>query len=129
MAARLVDGVKYIALMNDNDLKFKSLNDCVYYTLRDIFWNSEEYYYIKANDLNALLIKEKTDISIVYTNVLDDLNYIKQIYGFLNSLDKTSICFIEEPFHQEEKYIEYNIWYKQLEVLIKNLEKLILEKI
>ena len=129
MAARLVNNVKYIALLDDNNFKLKSFNNCIYYTLRDIFWNSDEHSCIKANDLNSLLVKEKTDINVKYTNILDDLNYIKIFYKFLNSLEEKAFCFIEEPFDEEETYIEFNIWWEQLQILIKNLEKIIIEKI
>ena len=128
MAARLVNNVKYIALLDDNNFKLKSFNNCIYYTLRDIFWNSDEHSCIKANDLNSLLVKEKTDINVEYTNVLDDLSYIKKFYKFLKLITETNFDFVKEPFDEEEKYIEFNIWLEQLQILIKNLEKLIIEK-
>jgi hypothetical protein len=37
MAGRLIEGIRYIGLMNDNSFKSKSLEDNVYFTLRDIF--------------------------------------------------------------------------------------------
>ena len=40
---RIIDGVKYIYLMNYNDFKKKSLYDNVYFTLRDIFANAESF--------------------------------------------------------------------------------------
>ena len=38
----LSNGIKYVELMNDNELKNKSLEDNVYHTLRDIFANADE---------------------------------------------------------------------------------------
>ena len=40
MSGLLIDGIKYMCIMDNNDLKKKSLGDNVYFTLRDIFWNS-----------------------------------------------------------------------------------------
>jgi hypothetical protein len=128
MATRLVNGIKYIALLDDNNLKIKSFNDCVYYTLRDVFWNVyDEYYCQRANDLNALLVENKSDNSVKYTNALDDINYIRKIYGFLNSLNEKSFCFADEPFDDDETYIEYDIWWSNLETLIGNLKTTIIK--
>ena len=41
MAGKIIDGVKYILLYNENYPKNKSLEDNVYFTLRDIFCNAD----------------------------------------------------------------------------------------
>ena len=51
---------KYIMLSNDINLKSLSLEDNIYFTLRDIFFNIEpEVKMYKANDINAKLSMEK----------------------------------------------------------------------
>lgn len=40
--------------MNDNTLKSKSLEDNVYFTLRDIFWNGDYDQCISANYYNGI---------------------------------------------------------------------------
>ncbi len=43
MGGITIDNIKYIYIRdNDNDLKFTSLTDNVYFTLSDIFWNCED---------------------------------------------------------------------------------------
>jgi hypothetical protein len=129
MKARTIEDVKYIALINNNNLKLKSLNDCVYYTLRDIFWNTNGYYHDMANDLISKLIKT-TDENNRYTNMLDELHTIRKIYRFLISIKEIAFYFADGPLTDDEhKYLEYTIWNDQLQELIKNLEKIILEKI
>ena len=92
----------------------------------DIFWIADEYdCALKAYNLNALLVKEKIDKSIEYTNVLDDLDYLKNLYEFLNSIKDNTFYFDVEKFNEEDKY-KYTIWWEELQVLIKNLEKLII---
>ena len=38
---RIINGIKYIYLINDNEFKKKSLYDNIYFTLRDIFANAD----------------------------------------------------------------------------------------
>jgi hypothetical protein len=53
---RLIKGVKYLQLHNDNEFKKKSLEDNVYFTNRDIFLNIGPIdYVLEANRLNGLL--------------------------------------------------------------------------
>lgn len=120
MSAIQVNGVKYISLLDNNDLKLTSLNNWVYYTLRDVFWNADEYYCIKANDLNSLLVYKKKD-TIEYTNILDDVKFVRKLYEFLKSLNETAFHFVKKTFKPNENYIEYQIWWKQLQELKKQI--------
>lgn len=122
---------KYLILLDDNHLKFKSLNDFVCYTLRDIFWNCDEYHCAKANELTLVLIKNKLHNNCIeYTNALeDDFEYIRKLYGFINSINDNAFTFIyRDERLEEEKYIEYNIWNDQLKLLLTTLEKIIIKK-
>ena len=124
MTARIINNVKYIALTDDNSLKLKSLNDCIRYTLKDLFINCDsESDSVKASNLLKLFNKTSDN---EYTNITDDIICIRKIYGFLNSLEEKSFYFIEETFEEDTKYIEYNIWWNQLQILIKNLENIII---
>jgi hypothetical protein len=111
MSARIVNNVKYIALMDDNSVKQQSLNDCIRCILRDVFLNGESESY---TDKDIEIIKE-----------FDIINY-KKIYGFLNLLEESSFYFIEGPFDEDRKYVEYDIWWEQLQALIKKLENIII---
>jgi hypothetical protein len=75
---------------------------------------------MKANHLNSLLVYEKKD-TIEYTNILDDVNFTRRIYEFINSLNDTTFHFVEKPFNKNEKYIEFSIWWKQLQKLKKQI--------
>jgi len=80
MTARILNKVKYIALLDDNELKLTSLNDCIYYTLRDAYLNCDsENDTIKASNLLALFHQTNDN---EYTNITDDLNSIKKYTDF-----------------------------------------------
>ena len=144
MAARIIDGVRYVGLMNDNSLKSKSLEDNVYFTLRDIFWNGEVNDLMTVNHFNGLLTNnicfEERDKYFEYTNLLYDYNsdYTKKLYNWLSMLTgykltskpnewKASIFeFLEVNEDDEidmEKYIKYDDWWEQLQELMKKLEE------
>jgi hypothetical protein len=128
MVGKIVNGVKYIELLFEDNLKNKSLNDWVYYSLQDAHWNAEdEKYSLIVVDLIKQLIKECKNDNNVYTNVIDDANYVKKVYGFLNSLDENAFYFIEEPLDNEVNYIEYNVWFNNLQKLLQHLENLLVQ--
>jgi len=59
---RIFNDIKYLQLANENNLKSKSLEDNVYFILRDIFNNISGFdNCMEANDFT-------------YTNVLNDKN-------------------------------------------------------
>jgi 23S rRNA A2030 N6-methylase RlmJ len=116
MSARIVNNVKYIALMDDNNKKLQSFNDCIRCTLRDVFLNCDSESTTNKTSQLISLFKENENEYII-----DNFNY-KQIYGFLNTLEERSFYFIEGPFEEDTKYIEYNIWWENLQELIKKLK-------
>ncbi len=121
MAGRLVNNIKYIALSNDDNEKEKSLNHCLLYTLKDVFLNcNSENDTDKTVKLILCVIKENNNEYII-----NDYVYSK-IYAFLNLLEEKSFYFIEDIFEEDTKYIEYNIWWEQLQVLIEKLENIII---
>ena len=44
---RIINGNKYICLHNNNEFKNISLEDNVYFTMRDIFLNGDSYHIIE----------------------------------------------------------------------------------
>jgi hypothetical protein len=151
MAAKLINGVKYVGLMDDNSLKSKSLEDNVYHTLRDIFWNGDSDNCIRANDYNFILTNdtpfEERDENFKYSNVLNDYNslFTKRLYNWLRLLSgyknydsrysKNSFkngLFHFEPLSNYEKidiskYMRYDDWWDQFQELIKQLEEQLLK--
>jgi hypothetical protein len=144
MAGRLIEGIRYVGLMNDNSFKSKSLEDNVYFTLRDIFWNGQVDDILSANYYNGLLTNgitfEKRDKYFEYANILYDYNsnYTQKLYDWLSWLtgykltSKSNGCkdsmfdFLEVEEDDEidvEKYMKYDDWWDQLQELIKKLEE------
>ena len=81
---RIFNDIKYLQLANENHLKNKSLEDNVYFTLRDIFANvSELDYCMEANGFNTKLTNsisyEERTIDFTYTNVINDKIYIHKL--------------------------------------------------
>lgn len=117
--ARLVNNVKYIALMDDPRCKLKSITYCAYHTLKDVFLNvAEETNCAKANELCLLSFGELESGLTLDTS--------KQIYNLLNSLTECDFYFVEGPFDETYTYVEYNVWLEQLQTLVHNLEKIII---
>lgn len=119
MAGVTIDNIKYISIMDDdNNLKFMSFNNRVYYTLRDIFWNCED---TRTMDLaNELSRKIKND-----SNVLEDYAYLSQLYNLLSRLKDSYFYFGYNKKQDDEVYIEFDIWFIQLQ----ELRQLISEKL
>jgi hypothetical protein len=146
MAGKLINGVKFVGLMNDNSFKSMSLEDNVYFTLRDIFWNGDVEDLMTANQLNCFLTKgvsfEDRDKHFKYADILYDYNsnYTQKLYEWLSCLTgnnkitstnvngwKDSMFEFREVEVDDEidmsKYMKYDDWWDQLQVLIRELEK------
>lgn len=141
MAGRLINGIQYVGLMNDNSFKSKSLEDNVYFTLRDIFWNGDINDVFSANYFNSLLtnnisFEERKD-NFNYTNILYDYNldYTKKLFNWLSRLSgyngtdtrKNSLFEFLELEENEEidmtEYMKYDDWWDQFQELMKKLEE------
>ena len=115
MAGITIDNIKYISIMDDdNNLKFTSFNNRVYYTLRDIFWNCED---TRIMDLANELFKKLMDDN-GYLNVLEDYTYLSELYNFLSKLKDSDFYFENNKKQDDEVYLEFDIWYKQLQELV-----------
>ena len=118
---RIVDGVKYISLMNDNEFKKKSLYDNVYFTLRDIFGNADSAdTCIEANRFNHQLTGgvyyEERPEGFEYTNMLHQKDYVARLKNWLKPFDIHYFEF-EEPEEDEDfdmkEYMKWDDWWVQ----------------
>ena len=129
---RIFNDIKYLQLANENHLKNKSLEDNVYFTLRDIFANvSGLDYCMEANGFNTKLTNgisyEERTIDFTYTNVLNDKIYIHKLSRWLSYIHKSDFEFeaINDDGDTEEKewYLDtrnlfkFDDWWLQFEEL------------
>ena len=107
---RIINNIKYLFLVNEAHLKNKSLEDNVYFTLRDIITNlSGMDYYMEANGFlyaltNGINYHERI-INLTYTNVLNDKIYIYRLNNWLSHIQKCDFEFneIDDDACEEEK--------------------------
>jgi hypothetical protein len=144
MPGRLINGERYIYLMNDNSFKSRSLEDNVYFTLRDIFLNGCPDDCMMANYFNGILTNNisfgERDSNFKYANVLHDCNcdFTEKLYTRLRMLcgykypksksansSKNSMFDFEEDDDEIDmsEYIKYDDWWDQLQELMKQLEE------
>jgi hypothetical protein len=127
---KIIDNVKYIHLLNNNELKLKSLNDCVYFTLRDIFENAYNYDTILevnwfCEKLTGELYFEDRKSTYTYTDALNKPLYLKKLITWLNKIDMNYFEFIligEDDQINIEEYIKFDEWwfqFEQIKILIK----------
>ena len=130
---RVFNNAKYIELHNDNEFKKKSLEDNVYFTLRDIFSNAESTdIIIEVNNFNyelsnGVCFEERTD-NFQYSNVLNDKKKLKMLIELLDSINEKSFEFIELDDDEKNnininEYLELDVWMRQFEELKNILKK------
>ena len=130
MSTRLIHGIKYLESYDDNNLKKLSLENNVYFTLRDIFWNiSATHYLHQANEFNKKLTNnisydDRTD-NFQYTDVLNDNCFVNKLRLWFNTINITDFEF-EIPDDEDKDsyynvdlthYIKLDDWFKQFEIL------------
>jgi len=143
---RLIDGVKYLQLHNLIEFKKISLEDNVYFTLRDIFLN---YGYIddvlRANDFNGKLTnnisyEERTE-NFEYADLLMDENFLSSLIEWIKRIHisefefETPEQYLADCDTSSKKYLDELDWYYNVDMSeyialddwINNLNKLILE--
>ena len=126
---RIINEIKYMYLMNNNEFKQKSLEDNLYFTLRDIFSNAEDIHSVfEANSFNDRLsggisFEERTD-NFQYVNVLQNKEYVSDLIVWLHYFTEDWFEFIEFEFEKEPNinYIKYDDWWVQFEKLKKLLD-------
>jgi hypothetical protein len=136
---KLINGIKYMCIHDVDEYKKKSLNDNFYFTLRDIFWNTNSFDDMMiTNNFNRMLTDgipfESRNNTFQYTNILYEKTELKKILQFINRIKQTGwFEFIElkdkdEEESIDEEYILFDDWWKQFEEL-RNLLKEQYEKI
>lgn len=134
----IYNGIKYVYLTNSNNLKKISLEDNVYFTLRDIFQNIDDFQFAMESNMyndkltNGISYEERTH-NFSYSNVLNDN------FSFVYRLTKWLSCICEYYFDFEiieenididlEKYITFEEWISKLEDLREHLNTKINDKI
>lgn len=120
------NGIKYLYLIHPNDWKQKSLEDNIYFTLRDIFVNIDDFQFaMEANNFNDTLTNgvcyEERTSDFTYSNVLNEdtrlsewLSHICEYYFDFKEVDETIDL---------DKYILFDEWISQLDILKKLLAK------
>jgi hypothetical protein len=119
--------MRYIELHNPHEMKQKSLEDNVYFTLRDIFLNAlEDDYAVEANYFNKLLTNnipfENRDDNFEYTSKLNDKDFLEQLIKFLQCIQCDKNVFINKESYVNP--IDLQDWLNNLEELIYELNKL-----
>lgn len=118
---RIIDGIKYMYVMNDNEFKKKSLYDNIYFTLRDIFANADSVDTIStANRFNGCLtnnifFEDRTN-TFEYSNELKDKKFLKSIQTWLKYLNIHYFEFFEPNDDEEidmKKYMKWDDWWEQ----------------
>ena len=120
-STRIINGIKYFQHCNDNNIKSLSLEDNVYFTLRELFYNMYELDYIMEanvfnNEISGSICYEDRKSDFKYRNALNDKLFVDRLNKWLNQIKKTDFEF-EEPYDKaddEEKY-----WYYDMKLLIK----------
>lgn len=121
---KIINGIKYMCLHNDNNFKQLSLEDNVYFTLRDIFLNGDSVDIIlKANEFNAILtngiyFEERTE-NFTYSNMLDDAQYLYNLIRWLKNFSESYFEFVEPDDKIDMcDYIKFDDWWIQFKTLL-----------
>lgn len=122
---KIINEIKHMYMNDDNNLKKKSLEDNVYFTLRDIFWNSNSVdVSMIANEysskLTRIIIYEERIDSFQYTNILYRKKEIEKLLKWLHRI--TPVWFEILELEDGEKiikkdYMAFDDWWKQFEEL------------
>lgn len=126
---KIINGIKYIELFDSNELKNKSLEDNVYYTLKDIIYNGEEDDIAASNYLIKNLKKTDTNVNYQeYSNILYDYNsdFTQKLYNYMCKFSITKINLIEEnvqKLNSDKKYIKLDEWIIQFNNLTQKINE------
>ena len=121
----LYNDIEYIGLSEEHSFKFRSLEDDVYFTLRDLFLNvldiddvimTREFCIELTNDIPY---EDRTD-TFQYTDVLSDKSYCERLSKWFSTLDKK--CFEFKPPQKDDvidlkEYIPFIEWYTHFNYL------------
>ena len=131
MAGIKYNDIKYLYLMHPKDWKQKSLEDNVYFTMRDIFTNIDDFQFaMEANFFNDALsngvIYEERTTEFTYSNILnEDFNFVCRLSKWLSYICEYYFdCNIVEDGPVDlDKYISLEEWISQLDILKELLDE------
>jgi hypothetical protein len=113
----------YIYVIHDPAWKIKSLNDNVYFTLRDIYANVQNTDMCsEAIQFCQLLLPTSSE----YTNVLYQPKFVQKLTVWLRHLDKSDFHLVKRSELLECEYSVYmkvDDWWTQFEVLKRQLSE------
>lgn len=125
------NGINYLRLFHPNDWKQKSLEDNIYFTIRDIFQNIDDFQFaMEANMFNDTLTngvsyEERTD-DFTYSNILnEDFSFVCKLLEWLSYICEYYFDFDEvvEDTIDLDKYITFEAWISQLDILKELLDE------
>lgn len=131
----IINNVKYILLQGENieKLKKESLEDNIYFTLRDIFFNAEDVRTIDiVNNFNRRLTNNicyevrKSDFH--YSNVLSNEEFVKELLKFLNRINENYFIYnIVDDISEINlnNYMKIDDWLNNLNNIKTSLEQII----
>lgn len=123
---RIINGIYYIALSDNNNLKKISLEDNIYFTNRDIFCNAGDIDTIMESNsfsrgLTGGISYENRTETFKYTDILNDITYLQDLIDYYEYINIGYFDFLE-PFENEEinmeDYISFDDWFAQFKNLI-----------
>jgi len=134
----LFNGTKYVKLCHNNELKKKSLYDNLYFTLKDIFLNSDTHddcvkaaFYV--GEITGYVQYEERTEDFSYVNMLDQKDFAQKLFLFFKSLNKQDSFEFSAPEEDDVKeveerleYIALDDWWAQYEHLSSSIEELLL---
>jgi hypothetical protein len=123
--------IKYLYLMHPNDWKTKSLEDNIYFTMRDIFTNIDEFQFaMEANMFNDALsngvVYEERTSDFIYSNILnEDFNFVCKLLKWLSYICEYyfDCTIVEDGPVDLDKYIPLEEWISQLDILKELLDE------
>lgn len=128
---------KYLMASSGAYLKSQSIEDNLYFTIREIFLNIEqEFKMYEANEINAQLSNqipwEDRDDKFKYLKLSENPDFVLYVINWLNSIKQTEFDFEFETARIDlnsdiitNEYVEFELWWKWLEQLKKDLSNLL----
>ena len=114
----IIDDVKYLPLFNSslNNLKKKSLNDNIYFTMRDIFRSADtcdiciEVNYFNEILTNNVYLEDRTD-SFTYSDALYDISFVEKLMKWLDRFNVHYLAF-EKITEEHKDYVDLRCYIK-----------------
>ena len=124
------DGKKYMEIINNKDLKYKSLEDNLYCKLNDIYFNidnledTEEADYFSIILTNGITFPERNPL-FQYSNIIKNKLYLREIIRFLKKISESDFYFEKYQIYDLldlDEYLEFDIWFQEIKDLVNLLE-------